>query len=242
MKLRTISLLSLTVGILVSQESKAITTNTANMITGLIGTGAGAVAYATFSDEFVPKGLLIGIPGTALVTWLAHVLLYQITPQGRFNRALSRIEKLRSHALSMQKFTSEEQLIAMLKNIYAENELPLIVAYNDLTDLASNGRYALGLLAAAKSDAFGYDTVLIQQCDTLKNELESLINNTKDALVKIKQNTEYLEQLKMYKEEQMAKAQLAVQQQVAHSQWQIANAQDRIATAQEQAAGVKRRW
>jgi len=154
----------------------SISPTTAYLITGATGIGAAGLTYLNKNDELVLGWGVGGVFATGLVYWLMN----RITPQGRFNRAKSKVEKIRNNPLALKAFASEEQLISELQEVYITHDLPLVTAFNDLSNLYQESLNAVGLLNAAMADCYEHSFVanskrFIAEAQSMRDNLMNVI-------------------------------------------------------------------
>lgn len=195
---------------------------------GTVGTGLGLglLAYKAGRGSLL-AGVVVGAAGS----WLAYYILNQFTPEGRLARAQAKFQGITQNTLATREFKTDEEFFNVLNEVYVLNDLPLIAVYNNLACLIQSGYEALSLLDAAKSES-PCDLNIVQQCDILTPRIHHSLGLMVDAVKRIRASSEYIKQVKIYKEMQAAREKLMVQQQIAHSQTQIAHAQSQMAQAQ----------
>jgi len=195
---------------------------------GTFGTGLGV---GLLSYKIAGKSLIVGAIAAAGSGFIAYQILSQFTAEGRLARARVKFDYMSRSYFSSHEFDSEELFFNAVQEVYVLSDLPLMTAYNDLAYYIAQGYEALSLLDAAKSES-NFDLNIIQQCDVLIPRIHRALSLMTESVKRIRSSSEYIKQVKIYKEMQAAKEKLAVQQQLANSQNQIAHAQTQMAHAQ----------
>jgi len=199
-----------------------------NMVyAGTFGTALG-FGIAT---HYLSHSLLLSMAAAGGSGFITYQILNQFTAEGRLARARVKFDYVTRNTLSMREFHSDEEFFKVLDATYVLSDLPLITAYSDMAFLITQGYDALSLLDAAKSES-NFDLNIIQQCDILIPRIHRALGLMTEAVRRIRSSSEYIKQVKLYKEMQAAKEKLAVQKEIAHSQHQIAQAQTQMAEAQ----------
>ncbi len=195
-----------------------------------VGTFGTALGFALATHALSKNALLSAVAagGSGFIT---YQILNQFTAEGRLTRARTKFDYVTRNTLAMREFHSDEEFFKVLDAMYVLSDLPLITAYNDMAFLITQGYDALSLLDAAKSES-NFDLNIIQQCDILIPRIHRALGLMTEAVRRIRSSSEYIKQVKLYKEMQAAKEKLAVQKEIAHSQHQIAQAQTQMAQAQ----------
>ncbi len=186
---------------------------TAYVLTGASGITATGLTYLNQGDDYVWAWGAGGIFATGLIYWLTN----RITPHGRLGRAKSKVEKIRNNSLALKPFESEEQLMNHLQEVYVTHDLPLVTAFNDLSNLYQESINAVGLLNAAMTDCHEYD--FVQNCQRLITEAGAMRDNLTKVIKMVRGNKEYLEQVKLADQRNFARQQIAVQQDMASAKW-----------------------
>lgn len=203
-----------------SHQVYAISQNEVYLGTACITLGTSLITHAISRSPLAD--IIVGGGSGAL----AYYILSQYTPQGRISRAKSCIERIERNPFALRQFESEQELLGALQEVYVLYDLYLMAAYGDIAVLIETAHEAISLLNAARNEAHS-DLNLIRECDQLASRATHALSLMKEAIKCIRSNNEYLAQVKIYKQEQAAKAQLAVQCQIAHAQSQMARAQMR---------------
>lgn len=173
--------------------------------------GAGLITHA--ASRSIVADIIVSAGSGAL----AYYILNHFTPEGRLARAQTRIERIERNPFAMREFESDQDLIEAIQEVYVLYDLYLMAAYADIALLIEQGYEALSLVEAARNES-NFDLNIIQRCDVLISRITHALSLMKTAVKSIRSNSEYLTQCKMYKDEQAAKALLAVQQQIANAQ------------------------
>lgn len=194
---------------------------------GSAGTALGAFALT----RYISNSAFLGLAAGAGSGFLAYQILNQFTAQGRLDRARAKFEYINRNMLATREFNSDQDFFKTLNELYVLSDLPLIIAYNDLAYLIGQAYDALSLLDAAKSEGT-FDLNIVQQCDILIPRIHHALSLMTEAVKRIRASSDYMAQVKLYKEMQLAQQKLAVQKEIAHSQSQIAHAQSQMAQAQ----------
>lgn len=194
-----------------------------------VGTFGSALGFGLLTYH-VSNSLLIAMAAAGGSGFITHQILSQFTAEGRLARARAKFDYISRNTLAMREFASDEEFFKSLNSIYVLSDLPLIIAYNDMAFLISQGYIALDLLESAKSES-NFDVNIIQQCDILIPRIHRALGLMTEAVRRIRSSSEYIKQVKLYKEMQAANEKLAVQKQIAQSQHQIAQAQTQMAQA-----------
>ncbi len=211
-------LLLILLSLAASNQLYAISQNEVYFGTTCTALGAGLITHA-ISGSVIADVVVGGGSGA-----LAYYILSQFTPEGRFERAKAHIERIERNPFAMREFESEQELLGAVQEVYVLYDLYLMAAYGDIAAFIESGYEAISLLDAARSEASA-DLNLVQRCDQLASRATQALGLMKEVVRCIRSNDEYLTQCKIYKQEQAAKAQLAVQHQIAHAQSQMAQAQ-----------------
>lgn len=188
-----------------------------------VGT-AGTALGAYLITRHISDSNLLGLAAGAGTGFLAYQILNQFTAHGRLERARVKFDYITRNTLATREFNSDQDFFRALNELYVLSDLPLIIAYNDLAYLIAQAYDALSLLDAAKAEG-NFDLNIVQQCDILIPRLHHNLSLMTEAVKRIRASSEYMAQVKLYKEMQMAQQKLAVQKEIAHAQTQMAQAQ-----------------
>lgn len=216
----------------------AIKLNAVYAITTATGIFTGIGSYYLGKSAGVPYAPAVGLLTGGGVAGLTCLILYSFTPEGRLNNATKKIERLCKNPIAMQSFSNEKSFFDALQELYVADDLWLIGAYNELISLLDDARDALELLDKVRSEASdNYN--LIQQCNILSPRARTALINITEAVKLIRNNKEYIAQLKLYKEMIAAEKQLQLQREIAAAEKQKARAQMSMAKAQQDMADIK---
>ena len=182
--------LSLAACITVGPKAQAIQLETARWVS--IATSVTSFIFLGRDGGFTFAGLgALGLGGTI------YGVLYQFTPEGRLGRAKGMMAQVSSNPIVMSSFKREEDVINAVQECYITEDLWLVSAYNNLTRLLEQARSAIELLQAAKEES--RDALLVGQCDELCASARTAIKNIMHVVKIIRNNNEYIEQLKLHK-------------------------------------------
>lgn len=235
-----ITLLSLIV--LVTPTVKPISVGTAQGLSVAAGVGSGlAIGLGMhYYGKFHPVVSGIGgVLGGAAVGGIAYYILYEYTPEGRTARANRKMNRILSNPMATRSFDTEKEFFNALQSVYVVHDLWLIGAFRELSSLLQDAYDVVSLVEQVKAevpDNYG----LVQQCDTLKPKARMAITYITQAIKTIRENKEYIEQLKIQKEQEMRERELQVAQQQANAASTNAMAQMSMAHSQAQMVNVKR--
>lgn len=221
MKNKIIFLATLTLSHIPSQ---AIQNSTANACAALVVLGSvGGSIKVWYDDPNLIHPAILG--GASLIaTGLTYHYAHKITPAGRLKRARAFLAEVARHKLAHTMFAHDREFFDAVQDVYLTDDLPLIGAYNSLTDLLSTMHYAFGLINGAAAE-IGKDVVLQEECDSALSHAHILFRNISDAIKRIREHKDYLPQLTIYKESLNSEKQTIAQEQMAFAQMQMASAQ-----------------
>jgi hypothetical protein len=210
-----------------AHNAQAITMKTAQILTAATGAGLFGGSYYLLSNKTsISYPLAWAAGGSALATWGAWYLFRSFTPEGRVDSARRKINRVSRNPMAMQHFSNDRVFFDALQEVYIGDDLWLVSAYNEMSSLLSDARYALDLIDTARAEASSYNNIhVIQQCNSLSPYARQAIINLTDGLKMVRNNPEYIKQVKIYKEMLAAEQKLQVQQQMADAQSQMAHAQ-----------------
>lgn len=206
------------------------TTQSISQNMAYVGTFGTALGFG-IATHYISNSLLLSMAAAGGSGFVTYQILNQFTAEGRLARARVKFDYITRNSLAMREFNSDQDFFKALDATYILTDLPLIAAYSDMAFLITQGYDALSLLDAAKSES-NFDLNIIQQCDILIPRIHRALGLMTEAVRRIRSSSEYVKQVKLYKEMQAAKEKLAVQKEIAHSQHQIAQAQTQMAQAQ----------
>jgi hypothetical protein len=204
--------------------TQAIQNSTANAVTFFVASVCAGSSY-TITQELPGKihtASLLGV--SAVVTAAAYYLLHRATPLGRIKRANTLLNELCRHTLARVTFDTDRAFFDAVQDVYLTDDLPLISAYNHLIALVPTVHYALGLINKASAQV-GKNVLLQEECDSSLHRAHKLFKNISDAIKRIREHTDYLPQLNIYKENVLHAKQTIAQEQMALAQLQMAHAQ-----------------
>jgi hypothetical protein len=185
------------------------------------------------SYPFITSSLL-----SAGVTGISYYLLYQQTPEGRLEKSRSIIERISRSSIASENFKNQSMLFDTLQSIYINDELWLMVAFNDIVLMHKDMENAFELLVKVRKEALE-NYIILQQCDLLHKRALEIYHNIKNTLKVIKNSQEYKEQLKLYQKMIFAEKKLRMQQEITWAEKRKARAQEKMADSQNDMAEIK---
>lgn len=195
----------------------------------IVGGVAGAAIYQ--SDW---KWLSLPIAGVGGV--LGYWFLNQFTPEGRMARAADSLCQIELYGLSNTTFTTEEDTVRGVHNLYVMRTWPLVAATDDLTNYIDKAFNAMSLADAAAQE----ESIHALNARNIKNKLHMYVENMKKVLIAIRSHKDYSTQLNQFKEEQRHKENLHVQQTMAAAQLGSAHAQQQMAASQKELVALQK--
>lgn len=201
-----------------------------------LGIGLGMNYYGRFSP--LVSGLS-GVVGGAAAGGIAYYILYQYTPEGRMARANYKMNRIINNHIATHSYTNEKEFFDALQEVYVVYDLWLIGAFRDLSMLLQDAYDVLSLIQEIKAEAPDNYT-LMQQCTSISPHARAAITNITKAIKTIRENKEYIEQLKLQKEQEMRERELQVAAQQAQAAHTNAMAQMSMAHSQAQMVYVKK--
>lgn len=199
------------------------------------GIGLGMHYYGRFSPVI---STIAGVFGGAAAGGIAYYLLYQYTPEGKMARANYKINRILSNPIAIHAYATEKEFFDALQGVYVVHDLWLISAFRQLSWLLQDAHDVLNLVSEIKAEA-SQDYTLMQQCNNIAPIAIAAIPNITKAIKTIRENKEYIEQLKLQKEQEMRERELQVAAQQASAAQTNAMAQMSMAHSQAQMVYVK---
>lgn len=227
--------------LLITPTIKPISVGMAQGLSVAIGAGSGlAIGLGMhYHGKFSPVISGIGgVAGGAAIGGLSYLILYEYTPEGRTARATKKINRILMNPMSTHSFNDEKQFFDALQSVYVVHDLWLIGAFRELSLLLQDAYDVVSLVEQVKAEApenYG----LMQQCNSLLPKARTAITNITKAIKVIRENKEYIEQLKLQKEQEMRERELAVAQQQAQAAQANAAAQLSMAQSQREMVNIK---
>ncbi len=198
----------------------AIQLKTAQMISGAIGIGA--LGTSTVAWRTTHPAIFAALSG--LLSGVSYYYLYQITPDGRLQRVSGLINQLNKNTLATIHFYSKDKFFDAVYDIYIDQDLPLISAYCEVLNLLPLALLANQLIKTTQTEVRQNDG-LAKICNSFQLHVKQLIKNITRSLKYIRNNQDYLPQLKIYKQFFAAEKACNAQEQLVASYQQLAFAQ-----------------
>lgn len=241
MTIKFIRVAILSLAVLITPSLKPISVGMAQGISVAVGAGSGLAIglgmhyYGKLHPALSGVG---GVLGGAAIGTAAYFILYEYTPEGRTARANKKMNRILMNPMSTHYYINEKDFFDALQSVYVVHDLWLIGAFRELSSLLQDAYDVVSLVEQVKAESDNYG--LIQQCEALKPKARMAIANITKAIKTIRENKEYVEQLKIQKEQEMRERELAVAQQQAQAAQANAMAQMSMAHSQAQMVNVKR--
>jgi hypothetical protein len=215
-----------TLVLLVPTITYPVRLQTVQAISGVMGVGSGlGIRLLMNHGRLHPVwSTLGGVTGGATLAGLTYLLLYQFTPEGRTEKAIEYITQIEHNPITQQEFTTEKEFLDALQNAYVMHDLWLIAAFRDLSLLLKRAQDVLHLVDQVQREA-PENSSLLQQCEPLVLHAHKAIRVITQTIKKIRENKEYIAQLKIQKEQEMRERELQVEKEKAQAQQQAAAAQ-----------------
>ncbi len=231
----------LSIALVITPSAYPLGLGMAQGISAAAGVGSAAlIGLGMRHARFNPFVSTLGaVAGGAAVGGLAYYILYEFTPEGRTARATAKIERIMRNPMVTRSFDNEKDFLNALQEVYVVHELWLIGAFRELSSLLQDAYDVTSLVEKVRAEApenFG----LMQQCNTLMPRARTAISNITKAIKTIRENKEYIAQLKIQKEQEMRERELAIAAQQAQAAQTNAMAQISMANSQAQMVHVKR--
>lgn len=198
-----------------------------------IGLGAAGALYLTKSNA------LIAVMGGCFAGVLSNLILYSFTPEGRLERAHSIIDWASKNPMATETFESAPACMNALQEVYIMKDLWLVEACRELTTMLNEVRNAYDLLEKARNEK-AHDPLFVRACTVLTRPCKIYIRNLTATIKTIRNDREYIAQVKIYQEMIAKEKELNIQQQMADAAISNAQAQHSIASAQHQMASAHR--
>jgi hypothetical protein len=217
---------------------QAIQKTTANILASIVAMGSTAASYKGYilaQEQIHPA--FFGVADVVFAS-MVYYYLHTFTPEGKLKKAHTLLDELRRHKLVKNRFDIDKKFFDTVYDIYLMDDLPLISAYNHLIELLPISHAATGFINQASAEV-GKNVALQEECDVALSMSKQFFNNLANALKKIREHKDYLEQLKLYKEFLSSEKQAQMQEQMLQVNYDLAHSQSQIAASQQSSTFLK---
>ena len=195
MRKRLLTIVSLSVFCFFTTQP--IQESTVHLATGVTGIVSFVGGYFLSSHCKVAYPIIWSALSAAGISGLLYAILYRFTPRGRLELARMKAACIERNSIATHSFTDEATFFNALQEVYLASDLWLVDAYNSLKMLAEQACSAHELLDEARTEGID-DYILVQECNTLLPRVRQAQVNISNAIKMIRNNKEYIAQLKIH--------------------------------------------
>jgi len=210
---------SLVLGCLLSNIN-AMSNETVNITSSVVGLSTGVVTSVLLANKDtssfwnLPISTLAGV-GSGFI---CKAILNNFTPEGRFARAVSKINKVEMDFLGSKVFSPGFEVISFVRKSYISSNWPLALAIEHLDCLRQDLIDASSLLHAALSEAvFKYD--FSPKCIACIERSNLLLEKIVGFMEVIKQDPIYNIEFDHYQKDKLVREQMAQQERLHNEDW-----------------------